>query len=452
MKNIIFLFFLSLSVLTFSQNYTIKGTIEDFPDSKIYLADFYGDQNNIIDSTQTNESGEFEFIFSQNTPVGLYRLIFGNNNFIDLIFNKENIKFTTKNTLPNDNMKIINSIENILYYDYLFKRNLCQYKLDLLQPLINYYPKTDSFYLLVKTKYNSIQHEFNDYVNGLTQNNPNTFMSKFAAFDNPPLIDPELSPLEQKKFLQSHFLDNIDFTDTALLRSNVISTKIISYLSLYQNQRFTKEQLEDSFMQAVDTIMAKASVNTVIYEFVIDYLISGFEKFDFFRVITHIAENTEVDKLCVKTESISELENRIEILKNLAIGKQAPEIQTTDLPGNEINLYELDFDNILIIFWASWCPYCTKILSEIKQIYIEQDKKNLEIIAISIDTSKTELTNYLLKGDYNWINICDFVGWDSQPAKDYGIYATPTMLLLDRNKKIIAKPGSAYELKKEISD
>ncbi|MCK4639122.1 MAG: DUF4369 domain-containing protein, partial [Bacteroidales bacterium] len=334
MKNIIFLFFLSLSVLTFSQNYTIEGTIEDFSGNKIYLADFYGDQNNIIDSTQTNESGEFEFIFSQNTPVGLYRLIFGNNNFIDLIFNKENIKFTTKNTLPNDNMKIINSIENILYYDYLFKRNLCQYKLDLLQPLINYYPKTDSFYLLVKTKYNSIQHEFNDYVNGLTQNNPNTFMSKFAAFDNPPLIDPELSPLEQKKFLQSHFLDNIDFTDTALLRSNVISTKIISYLSLYQNQRFTKEQLEDSFMQAVDTIMAKASVNTVIYEFVIDYLISGFEKFDFFRVITHIAENTEVDKLCVKTESISELENRIEILKNLAIGKQAPEIQTTDLPGN----------------------------------------------------------------------------------------------------------------------
>lgn len=452
MKNIIFLFFLSLSVLTFSQNYTIEGTIEDFPYSKIYLADFYGDQNNIIDSTQTNESGEFEFIFSQNTAVGLYRLIFGNNSFIDLIFNKENIKFTTKNTLPNDNMKIIISIENLLYYDYLFKRNLCQYKLDLLQPLINYYPKTDSFYLLVKTKYNSTQHEFNDYVNGLTQNNPNTFMSKFAAFDNPPLIDPELSPLEQNIFLQSHFFDNTDFTDTALLRSNVISTKIISYLSLYQNQRFTKEQLEDSFMQAVDTIMAKASVNTIIYEFVIDYLISGFEKFDFFRVITHIAENTEVDKLCVKKENTSELENRIEILKNLAIGKQAPEIHTTDLPGNEINLEELDFDNTLIIFWASWCPHCKKVLSEIKQIYDKQDKKTLEIIAISIDTSKTELTNYLLKGDYNWINICDFVGWDSQPAKDYGIYATPTMLLLDRNKKIIAKPGSAYELEKEMSD
>ncbi len=211
MKNIIFLFFLSLSVLTFSQNYTIEGAIEDFPGSKIYLADFYGDQNNIIDSTQTNESGEFEFIFSQNTAVGLYRLIFGNNNFIDLIFNKENIKFTTKNTLPNDNMKIIISIENLLYYDYLFKRNLCQYKLDLIQPLINYYPKTDSFYLLVKTKYNSTQHEFNDYVNGLTQNNPNTFMSKFAAFDNPPLIEPELSPLEQKTFLRSHFFDNIDW-------------------------------------------------------------------------------------------------------------------------------------------------------------------------------------------------------------------------------------------------
>ena len=43
-------------------------------------------------------------------------------------------------------------------------------------------------------------------------------------------------------------------------------------------------------------------------------------------------------------------------------------------------------------------------------------------------------------------------GFMGKPADDYNIYATPTMFLLDREKKIIAKPISMRELEQVLRD
>jgi len=36
--------------------------------------------------------------------------------------------------------------------------------------------------------------------------------------------------------------------------------------------------------------------------------------------------------------------------------------------------------------------------------------------------------------------------WDGKVAKDYNIFATPTMFLIDANRKILAKPETFEEL------
>ena len=47
-----------------------------------------------------------------------------------------------------------------------------------------------------------------------------------------------------------------------------------------------------------------------------------------------------------------------------------------------------------------------------------------------------------------WMNVCDLKGWDGKAATDYFIYATPTMFLVDKNRKLIAMPKTIEELKK----
>jgi hypothetical protein len=46
-----------------------------------------------------------------------------------------------------------------------------------------------------------------------------------------------------------------------------------------------------------------------------------------------------------------------------------------------------------------------------------------------------------------FINILDLDKWSSQKVKDYGITAIPTYLVLDVDKKILAKPEDFEELK-----
>ena len=60
--------------------------------------------------------------------------------------------------------------------------------------------------------------------------------------------------------------------------------------------------------------------------------------------------------------------------------------------------------------------------------------------------NKNDYNKALLEGGFKWRSFCDFKGWNSEIAEKYYIYATPTMFLLDQNKKIIARLLSADEL------
>lgn len=438
--------------LTQCQRFKLEGILEDYPDQSVYLLDFWGDQNQLIDSTTTNPSGYFAFNFDDSIPTGMYRLFFKNNSFVDVILDNKPVRILTQTEEPFEHMQVLESDENKRFYRYLHFRSLHLYKLDLLQPLIRFYPEKDSFYFQVKHQYIQIQDRLTSFTDSILQNHPTSFTSKIAAIEREPLLDPEYSAFEQNLFMKLHYFDNIGFDDTTLLRSNAISNKILGYLSLYQNSNLNKEQLEAEFIKAVDTLLSKTNQNRYIYEFVLDYLIGGFDKYNFNQVIEYIAEHSALEEFCEYTEKSSELEKRIETLKRLAIGNTAPDFETRDIFDNPITLSDIDKAHILLVFWASWCPHCNKVLPQLKSFYKENENADLDVIAVSLDTSYSEYQQIILDQDYYWINICDFAGWDNEIASLYGIYATPTMILLDRNRKIIAKPGSVHELKAALKD
>jgi len=44
-----------------------------------------------------------------------------------------------------------------------------------------------------------------------------------------------------------------------------------------------------------------------------------------------------------------------------------------------------------------------------------------------------------------FISTYDFKKWDTQVAKDYYVFAIPTMFLLERNRKIVLRPNSVKQ-------
>src|SRR5690606_34874468 len=89
----------------------------------------------------------------------------------------------------------------------------------------------------------------------------------------------------------------------------------------------------------------------------------------------------------------------------------------------------------LIVFGAAWCSKCVEEIPKLQAFYQNwKEKYDLEIVFISLDTQKEDFINF--SKDFPWLSNCDLNGWESQPARDYHIFATPTMYLLNKNHQI----------------
>jgi peroxiredoxin len=207
--------------------------------------------------------------------------------------------------------------------------------------------------------------------------------------------------------------------------------------------------LEEEFTKAVDSLLNKAKVNEIVYTHTVEYLLDGFKKFGFDNVIDYILDNYVIkDNLCLGEQLESALDRRIQQAKNLKIGNKVPDIVISDNSGSLVDLDKIKADRTLILFYASWCPHCQKLLPKILKLYKEQKEKKFEVLAVSIDTLRNDWLNFVEANKLNWLNVSDLKGWVGLAATDYYIYATPTMFIVDAEKKIIGLPKTIEDLKK----
>jgi thiol-disulfide isomerase/thioredoxin len=433
-----------------SQDYILEASIKQLDSKEVYLANFYGDKNSIVDTAVPDTSGYFSFQLKKELPAGMYRIFLSKEVFFDLIINKENISIESQLDFLYDSLKVIRSEENTLYYRFLKDMNLYQRKLELLWPLVNYYPNTDPFYPTLKEQYVNNQQNYIDFIDKLIAENKNSWTVKIITQRRPLYFPVELNEFDRRMFARDHFFDHVDFTDVDLVRSNVYTTLAIEYMSLYSNPNLNQAQLEDEFIKAVDKIMIETMDNSLIYEFIVEYLVGGFEKFHFEKVLDYIAENYSPEQ-CENEERKSDLQTRLKKYAELSVGKQAPEINAPDVNGENIKLSRISAEYTLVVFWASWCPHCNEMLPKVHNIYKHSvSPYKLQVLTVSLDKEKGEWLAALEAENYSWINTSDFEGWNGKATIDYNIYATPTMFLLDKDKKIVAKPITYNELEKAL--
>ena len=427
-----------------AQEYKISGTITGLENENLYLLRLMGEKRSVVDTAFTDLTGSFTYVMPDNREAGMYVIVKGPGQAVELIYNKENIQFTTSGFDNDDGIQIISSIENLIYYDYLGIKGMNMYKIDVLGNLIHNYPPNDEFFLDAIKQYNLLKNQLNTRTDVLIENNPLTLAARYLKADRSLIVDPTLPEYEKGVYLKKHYFDNVDFNDTMLIKSTFLTSKAVGYLSLFQNDANSQEELEDFMLMGIDTIFKHAQVNQQVYEFLVDFLISGFQSIGFEKGLEHIANASTLDQFCENTERKLKLENKLELIKKLAIGQPAPDFTTTDIDGNVVILKDIKAKKTVLLFWASWCPHCDEIMPVINSYY--GDKSNLEVIAISIDESKDDLLKSLKDTGYDWINVAELKGWNGEIINEYGIVATPSVFILDENKKIIGKPLGKEEI------
>lgn len=415
---------------------------------KAILSELSGEIIVMIDSVNSSD-GVYKFSFDKNKyHTGLYRLSFGINRWIDFIFANEDVEIKTDINNIVDSIKEIKSESNKIYYEFVRLNKDYKTETELLRVILARYPKDDDYYKTTKVKLIQIQEEYSYFVNVTAQANPNSFVARYVRSAQLPVIDVEIPFDQQLTYLKSHSLDNVNFNDDGLIYSDAFTNKSIEYMTYYRNPQLPMGLLEKEFEAAIDTILSSAKVNEIVYKHIVEYLLDGFKKFEFDNVINYIVENYVIkDEICLDEKLTTTLERRIQQAKNFKVGYSVPNIIVPDSSGSLIELKKITSDKTLIIFYASWCPHCQTLLAQVYELYKNQKEKKFEVLAISIDTSRTDWLSFVKTNKLNWLNVSDLKGWAGKAVFDYYIYATPTMFLVDKNMRRIATPKTLEELK-----
>lgn len=445
---LILILLILLNFTSYAQS--VKITIHGINDDKAFLFFLEGEKTFLIDSINT--SGDNNFVYSllpTKHHSGFYRLSFNDKKFLDFIYDGEEIEIETEANNIIDSLKIIKSESNTIYYDFLKLDKDYKTKTELLLLILARYPQEDEYYQKTKVKLIQVQEEYRYFVNVTAQVKSNSFIARYVRTAQLPVIDVEITFDNQLTYLKTHALDNANFYDDGLIYSDAFTNKTIEYLTYYRNPQLPVGLLEKEFQAAIDTLLSKLKVNEIVYKHIVEYLLDGFKKLGFDNVLNYLVENYVIkDELCLDEKLETALERRIQQSKNFKIGTIVPNIVIPDSNGSLVDLNKINSEKTLIIFYASWCPHCQTLLPQIYELYKIQKEKTFEVFAVSIDTSNNDWLNFVRTYNFNWLNVSDLKGWDGKAMLDYDVYATPSMFLIDKRLKLIAKPSSIEELNK----
>ena len=452
-----FIFSPLFTPLLYSQKYHVHCEITGYKGNRAYLAALRGDDVKMIDSVAVS-NGNINLQLNGSDSAGMYRIFFVHPSrsgmfdrdipYLDFIFNHEDIALLTSFEAPLNDIVVTASEENKAYFKFIRQRNMYRQKLGLLLSLIQVYPPEDNFFNEVYDELIKLQKTYDDSLVQMAGIHPDWFSSSLILFQREPLYDPVRYP-DLDKFMQENFLKPVNFNDPRLINSQEITRKIISYLGFFREDVAGQEAQETAFIHAVDNIMNEVMYDESIHEFVLNYLIDGFERFQMERVLVHIADS-HLSGEC-KTENEEIIKDRLEAYKRMAPGNTVPDISLLD-PFNEAQrLSELKNQTILLIFWSTECPHCANLLPRLAKWYKDEGgSHDIGIYAVSIDKNKADWEEFVLLNDLHWTNVFDPGGWESKTSRRFNLYATPTMFLLNNDLKIISKPITFREFKNDI--
>ncbi len=431
-------------------------------DSLILLASYNGDKQFVVDTVYPDKN--FNYRISRDTllPEGMYFFASSKKSkILDFIISgKQNVSITGKmNELP---LSLVSKTddENKVFFEYIQFLSSKQKEMADLQKLRNAFaPNSDSAEVVVN-KINMVNEEVQRYISGIINKYHGKFISLFLKsmqepeFPPPPLLENgKVDSIAAFRAYRNHYWDNIDLSDDRTIRTPLLHNKIENYL-----QRMIVP-VPDSINAAIDVLFDMSKGNKETFKYLMWYLTVKYESSDIMghdAVFVHLVDKYyNHDKLMSwMNPTVKEnLEQRAKKLKPILIGKTAPEMILLDTLKNPVSLHGIESKYTIIYFWDPECSHCKKETPLLVSLYNDFKKiYNLEIYGVCMDTSWTDMSEYIQKNKMQWINVNGFYSMTSDFRELYDVHSSPVMYLLDNKKTIIAKRILTEQMKAIIQN
>lgn len=453
-KTLFTLSFICSTLYTFAntdRDFNIQIKVKGMENQSGILAYNYGDKKFIADTLLFDQKGISTIKGKKSLEDGTYLVAFPSLNLasFEFIIRETAFQLETDTFHLSKNMKVTNSYENSIMYEDLKKTIDISTKVDSLNKIIHNEGLSDEIREKAEKNIQEENIKFTQSRIDAIEKNPNALYHKILnALRDVPM---SASPVNEKgdtvknygyNYFIKHYWDNIDFSDVALIKSPVVLPRVNKFFdAIYQHP--------DSLISAVDILIEKSSVNYQSFQIITSEIINKFAKSKLMgheNVYVHLLDKYYLTgkTTWVDAETLGKMKERADALRPTLIGKTAPDITVYNLNNQPINFYKSieKNDYTVLVFWNSECSHCKKEIPELKKLYLDtlKSKYNIGVFGISTEVELEHINKFI---DENGIRDVFTNGYDptgrSNFRKLYDILSTPVVIVLDKNKRIIAK-------------
>lgn len=429
--------------------YEITVNINGLSDSTLFLAYHFGEKQYLKDTVRIDHKGHGTFRGNETLPQGIYMIVLPGRKYFEVLIT-EHQHFTVSYSYPDffNTLKFSGSSENSTFIDY--QRNwvaIQGYSEQLNSRLKNNRQNNDSIKVLSGLR-KLTDEKMKNYLNSVVQKNKGSLLAMVVKAIIPVEIPDFTPPLtftnpDSVKWIQSylynknHFFDNIDFNDERILRTPILYSKLNSFFTDIVIQH------PDSINKEIDRIVEKSYGNKKIFQYVAVFLFNHFRESEIMghdAVVVKIADDIYLSGKADWTtkEWRDNLKKEVDRVRPNLIGVKAHDLVMNTFNEVTVSLYDIKKEFVILYFWEPNCGHCQEVTPKLKAYYDKVKNKGVEIFAVCTQADRAKWEKYIQDNRLDWIN-----GWDPQRATNYDYYynvnSTPTVYILDRNKKIIAK-------------
>ncbi|HEX4876223.1 MAG TPA: thioredoxin-like domain-containing protein [Chitinophagaceae bacterium] len=466
MKKILLLTGLLWAATTVAQEkpgYEIKVTFKPFKNQNIYLGHYFGKSYPIIDSVKLNDKSEAIFKGSKKLNGGIYLIGYpGRTGFFEILVDKQQHFSVLADTATiAKELKFVNSPDNELFNKYQqFMTAKGKFINELREKYKSAANKKDSTEII--DKLTKVDKEISDYRTDIVKKYPNSILTALLQTMREPELTGKLKSPKSKEdslaawqYFKTHYWDGVNFWDGRMAYTTFFEEKLDKYF----NQLVVPHP--DSVIKEMDWMLGFASLNEemnrfLLLKFVNRYLNQKYMWED--AVFVHLFEKYFSQKTYPWLNENGKkiiTERAYSLMANI-MGSPAADIELPDTSGKNISLYKTAAPYTVVVFWDPTCGHCKEVLPKLDSFYTAKWKAaGLKIFAVAKETDgtrKTWIDFVTEKNLWDWTHVyyskaADKARVDTNVpgySQLFDVLSFPTLYLLDKDKRIVAKKLS-YE-------
>ncbi len=468
-KEFLFLLTIILCIQAYSQGYTIDVTYKKVTDGFLYLGYYFGDKKYVQDSAAIQPNGTVLFKGEKPLTGGLYIIVDENKQrFFDVLIDKEqsfqliidSVDFTIKS--------LTGSLDNSYLEAYKkatagFFGNYNQWQ----QQLAAAKTKQDS--ASIQQKMNAVANQSLQWRDSFSTAQPQTYLALLFKLMKEPQYKingkTKQDTVNAWQSYKTEYWADVALNDERLLRTPMFEQRLSRYFEevVYRHP--------DSIKKEVDRFVLYSRSNTTMFRYFInrftnEYMNPKYMGMDV--VFLHIFEKYYLTNQVtwLETKDKDMVFNRAYSIMGNIVGEPAVDLNMLDITDKKVNLYNIKAPYTLVVFWDPDCGHCRETVPVVDSFYKNNwQKRGMQIVGILVDSVRSDKTK-LPEVKKNWVKFINehqlnswshwYQSFEAREAEriqslpgfrqSYDVYQTPTIYLLDKDKRIIAKKITAEQV------